>query len=196
MSRRQKINAEIMQCERELDALLGAMLQSKSVKRSSSKTKIVDNNSIRSRLNKVSRTCEKMKGLTGQPALSVFGTVMCQVIAQVPVVERGATALSDAECELFEGAARPLSAALDVLLAAYTANERLTATITRVKGILQAYLAIGRQTPTANLEGLFTNIGAAVLEGNYESVPNYKPYIMAIGAALNSNTEVAGISKR
>ena len=184
MSKRERINAEIIKCELELDTLLGAMLRA---------PKPANANQIRFRLAKVAKACDVMKLDKSHPALSVFAMAVGELMSALPRIDEKAVRLSDDECAAFEKAETTLSASLDALLGVYSGDKELTKTITAVKAVVGDFMK-ARHHPTAELDGMLKSMGSIVETANYASVPEYRAVLVAIGLALHLNRGVAGIT--
>ena len=184
MSRREKINAEIMQCEMELDTLLGAMLGSKSGTKKG--TIPAGENRVADKLTKVQNVLSKLAGEGG--AASVLAQGIIAAIKALPGIERNDTTISD--FSRIAAAAQTIGGIVTTFAAAASNAKTLAPIAAEINGVLNAYSSAGDASVSA-FNTLLKAIGQKV-----ETAPVrfLERYLKAIGLALQKNTPTAGLT--
>ena len=175
MSRRQKINAEIMKCERELDALLGAMLGPRAD----------GSNRVDDKLTKVKNVLGKIpkEGATG-----VLADAIIAAINTLPRITRIDTAVGD--FETIAAAARAIGVAVSTFAATAPNASTLQPYAEAISAAASAYASADNRTVDA-LNILLRKIGKAVRNA---PVAGLETYLRAIGDALETNKATAGLT--
>ena len=175
MSSRQKINAEIMKCEMELDTLLGAMLGPRAD----------GSNRVADKLAKVKKVLEKVPrdGATGPLADGIIAA-----INTLPSIARTATTVSD--YNTIVTAARAIGAVVSTFAAVPENAAALRPYADAISAAASAYASAGNKTVDA-VNILLRKIGHEVKGA---PVKGLERYLRAIGEALETNKATAGLT--
>ena len=175
MSSRQKINAEIMKCEMELDTLLGAMLGPRAD----------GSNRVDDKLAKVKNVLGKIpkEGATG-----VLADAIIAAINTLPRIARIDTAVGD--FETIAAAARAIGVAVSTFAATAPNAAALRPYADAISAAASAYASAGNKTVDA-VNILLRKIGHEVKGA---PVKGLERYLRAIGEALETNKATAGLT--
>jgi hypothetical protein len=187
MSRREKINAEIMRCEMELDALLGAMLGAKSEKKKKG-TIPAGENRVAVKLQSVSNVLAKVAALKG--AAGVLAEGIIAALRALPKIKRTDTTISSENLASIKMAAQTIGGIVTAFAATATNAKELAPIAAEINSTLTAYSSKGDASVDA-FNKLLQAIGRQVEKA---PVAGLEQYLMAIGLALRLNTGTEGLT--
>ena len=186
MSRREKINAEIMRCEMELDTLLGAMLGAKSEKKKG--TIPAGENRVAVKLKSVSNVLAKVAALGG--AAGVLAEGIIAALRALPKVKRTDNVISGDALASIKIAAQTIGGIVTTFAASASNAKELAPIATQINSTLAAYSSASDASVDA-FNKLLQAIGRQVEDA---PVAGLEKYLKAIGLVLRLNTETPGLT--